>query len=238
MIKLVGNKIKFLNSDYKRWTLLSVTLALFIFLPIATIAYKTVFNNSISLKYLADTLLLEYSLNTIYLVILSSFFSLIFGIFPAWFISMYKFKGRKFYDLILFLPLAIPTYIMAFTYGDVLSYTGPIQSFIRNNYSEIYYLFNKDFLQIEILAIILGLALYPYIYSVSRVSFSLIGSNYLDLSKTLGLFAKLQHTIRPGSDFYLVYTHNWTNIGDQLFNFDLVTKSKVSALKINYTFRF
>ena len=100
---------------------------------------------------------------------------------------MYKFKGRRFYDLVLFLPLAIPTYIMAFTYGDILSYTGPIQSYVRNNFSEIYYLFNKDFLQIEILAIILGLALYPYIYSVSRVSFSLIGSNYLNLSKSLGL---------------------------------------------------
>ena len=60
---------------------------------------------------------------------------------------------------------------------------------------------------------------------------------YDNVSKALGLLAKLQHTIRPGSDFYLVYTHNWTNIGDQLFNFDLVTKSKVSKLKINNTFR-
>ena len=187
MIKLVGNKSEFINSDYKKWTLLSIILGLFIFLPITTIVYKTIFNNSVSLKYLLETLLLEYSLNTIYLVLLTSFFSLIFGIFPAWFISIYKFKGRQFYDLVLFLPLAIPTYIMAFTYGDILSYTGPIQSYIRNNFSEIYYLFNKDFLQIEILAIILGLALYPYIYSVSRVSFSLIGSNYLNLSKTLGL---------------------------------------------------
>ena len=187
MIKLAGNKSEFINSDYKKWTLFSIILGLFIFLPITTIVYKTIFNNSVSLKYLLETLLLEYSLNTIYLVFLTSFFSLIFGIFPAWFISMYKFKGRQFYDLVLFLPLAIPTYIMAFTYGDILSYTGPIQSYIRNNFSEIYYLFNKDFLQIEILAIILGLALYPYIYSVSRVSFSLIGSNYLNLSKTLGL---------------------------------------------------
>ena len=61
---------------------------------------------------------------------------------------------------------------------------------------------------------------------------------YDNVSKALGLFAKLQHTIRPGSDFYLVYTHNWTSIGDQIFDFDLVTKSKVNALKINYTFRF
>ena len=61
---------------------------------------------------------------------------------------------------------------------------------------------------------------------------------YDNVSKAVGLFAKLQHTIRPGSDFYLVYTHNWISIGDQIFDFDLVTKSKVSALKINYTFRF
>ena len=187
MIKLVGNKGKLINSDYKRWTLLSITLALFIFLPIGTIIYKTIFNNSSSIKYLFETLLIEYSINTVYLVLLTSFFSLIFGIFPAWFISIYKFKGRKFYDLFLFLPLAIPTYIMAFTYGDFLSYTGPIQTFFRNNFNEIYYLFNKDYLQIEILAIILGLALYPYIYSVSRVSFSLIGLNYINLSKNLGL---------------------------------------------------
>ena len=33
----------------------------------------------------------------------------------------------------------------------------------------------------------MGLALYPYVYSVCRVSFSLIGSNYINLSKNLGL---------------------------------------------------
>jgi len=61
---------------------------------------------------------------------------------------------------------------------------------------------------------------------------------YDNVSDALGLFAKLQHTIRPGSDFYLVYTHNWISLSDQIFDFDLMTVSKVSSLKINYSLRF
>ena len=60
---------------------------------------------------------------------------------------------------------------------------------------------------------------------------------YDNVSNAVGLFAKLQHTIRPGSDFYLVYTHNWMSLSDQIFDFDLKTISKVSSLKINYTLR-
>jgi len=138
-------------------------------------------------NYLWDNLLIDYSLNTLYLVLLTSFFSLIFGIFPAWFISTSKFKGRNLYDIILYLPLAIPTYIMAFTYSDVLSYTGPIQSFSRKYMPEISNILNQDYLQIEVLAIIMGLALYPYIYTACRISFSLVGSNYVDLCRNLGM---------------------------------------------------
>jgi len=54
----------------------------------------------------------------------------------------------------------------------------------------------------------------------------------------LGLFSKLRHTIRPGSDIYLVYTHNWQSYGEGLLDFDLGTVSRVSSVKINYTHRF
>ena len=63
---------------------------------------------------------------------------------------------------------------MAFTYSELLSYTGPFK-------------ITYDFLQIEILGILLAFSLYPYIYSVSRISFSLFGSKYYDLAKNLGL---------------------------------------------------
>ena len=129
-----------------------------------------------SLQYLFKNLLLDYSINTIYLVLITSFFSLVIGVIPAWYVSNYQFEGRRIVDLILYLPLAIPTYIMAFTYSELLSFTGPFK-------------ITYDFLQIEILGILLAFSLYPYIYSVSRISFSLFGSRYYDMAKNLGLNA-------------------------------------------------
>ena len=114
------------------------------------------------------------------------FFSLIFGVLPAWFISTTDFKLRKVYDLLLYLPLAIPTYIMAFTYSDIVSFTGPVQTF-RNYSPKFAEIINIDYLQIEFLSILLSLSLYPYVYTTCRIAFTRIGTSYINLSKTLGL---------------------------------------------------
>ena len=188
MINLVGNNNFFTKYENKRWIIVSIIISFFILLPILSVFFKNFFQDGENtFDYIWNTLVLEYSLSTIYLIFLTSFFSLILGIFPAWYISLYKFPLRNFYDIVLFLPLAIPSYIMSFTYSDILSFTGPIQSFLRNELPYIYPFFNKDYLQIEILSILLGFALSPYIYSVSRISFSLIGTAYYNLSRNLGL---------------------------------------------------
>ena len=165
----------------------TVFLALLVILPLLYLISSTLGVEAKNFSYLWDNLLVEYSIDTLYLVSITSFFSLIFGVIPAWFISTNNFKGKNFYDIMLYLPLAIPAYIMAFTYSDVLSYTGPIQSFARKYFPELSELLNQDYLQIEILGIIMALSLYPYIYTACRLSFSLIGSNYIDLSKSLGI---------------------------------------------------
>ena len=156
-------------------------------LPIIGLVFNFFSGDKNTFYYLAETVLLDYSLNTLYLVLITSFCALLLGVVPAWFVSNYKFKGRKVFDIVLYLPLAIPSYIMCFTYIDILSYTGPIQSFMREQIPFLSGFFNKDYLQIEILGILLGLALYPYVYTTSRISFSLIGSNYINISKNLGL---------------------------------------------------
>ena len=173
--------------ENKRWIIGSVIFAILLLLPIFTLFYKLIYIEGNSFNYLWENILFDYTFNTFYLIIITSFFSLLFGVIPAWFISNYRFKGRNFLDIALYLPLAIPSYIMAFTYSDILSYTGPIQSFLRKNFNDLSVIFNQDYLQIEVLGIILALALYPYIYTACRVSFSLLGTNYIDISKNLGL---------------------------------------------------
>ena len=178
---------KILFSNNKRWIIGSFILAFLVLLPILTLLVRLPTLENTTFKYLWDTLLIDYTISTFYLLIITCFFSLLFAVLPAWIISNYQFVGRKFFDIVLYLPLAIPTYIMAFTYADILSFTGPLQVFFRKNFDSISDFVNHDYMQVEILGLLMGLALYPYVYSVSRVSFSLIGSNYINLSKNLGL---------------------------------------------------
>ena len=58
-------------------------------------------------------------------------------------------------------------------------------------------------------------------------------------SDVVGLFARLRWIVRPGNDVFLVYTHNWRNLGmDILDDRDLITLSRGGAVKANYTYRF
>ena len=178
---------KFVQIEHKKWVLASLFLGLLLLLPMFFLFTKLFQVPSFDFFYLWDTLLLDYSFNTFYLILITSVFAIIFGVMPAWFVSNYDFKLRNFFDLVLYLPLAIPTYIMSFTYSDLLSYTGPLQFFLRKNFPDVAPYFNNDYLQIEVLGVLLGLALYPYVYTALRVSFSLIGSSYIDVAKNLGL---------------------------------------------------
>jgi hypothetical protein len=68
---------------------------------------------------------------------------------------------------------------------------------------------------------------------------SLIGSlQYDDVSEVVGLFTKFRWIVNPGSDIFLVYTHNWRNVGASIWDFDTRTLSQGAASKINYTYRF
>ena len=62
---------------------------------------------------------------------------------------------------------------------------------------------------------------------------------YDDISEIVGLFSKFRWIIKPGSELFLVYTHNWQNIEGGLFDrFRLTTLSRGATTKLNYTYRF
>ena len=53
------------------------------------------------------------------------------GTGTAWLVAAHEFPGRRLFDWALLLPLAVPTYIVAYVYLDVLHPIGPVQTFIR-----------------------------------------------------------------------------------------------------------
>ena len=85
-------------------------------------------------------------------------------------------------------PLAVPTYIVAFSYVEVLDYTGPVQSAIRSVFG---FKTSRDYWFPEIRSLggaifVMGLVLYPYVYLTTRASFLIQSASTLDVSRTLG----------------------------------------------------
>lgn len=70
---------------------------------------------------------------------------------------------------------------------------------------------------------------------------SMIGNvQYDNVTEIMGLFARARWIVKPGNDIYLVYTHNWQNLGSGLLDRDreLQTLSKGGSVKLNYAYRF
>ena len=76
-----------------------VALVLFggFFLPIGFLILKSFFYGTDSLNYILKNLLFEYSINTLKLILITCIFSIIFGVFPAWYVSNFKFFGLEIF---------------------------------------------------------------------------------------------------------------------------------------------
>lgn len=141
-----------------------------------------------SWPHLVDTVLWQYTLNSIYLVLGVGFGVLVLGVSSAWFIARYEFFGRRQFEWLLLLPLSMPAYIIAYTYTGVLDFSGPVQSVIRQTFSVGYgeYYF-PEIRSIGGAIIMMSLVLYPYVYLLARISFKNQSQSLADAGKTLGL---------------------------------------------------
>lgn len=112
----------------------------------------------------------------------------ILGIGTAWLVTMCRFPGQRILDWALLIPLAVPTYIIAFAYVEVLDYSGPVQSALRNLFG---FKTSRDYWFPEIRSLggaifVMSVVLYPYVYLTTRASFLIQSASTLDVSRTLG----------------------------------------------------
>lgn len=168
-----------------RWTAPSLLIGLLLFMPIA-IVIGSITNFAASWQHITDTLLVTYSLNSIILVLGTVFFACIFGVSSAWMVTAYKFHGNKILKWALVLPLSIPTYIAAYAYFDILDLLNPFLIWIRSTFGLEAMQIANNLLVYLFTALILGSVLYPYVYLLSRASFSLQGSRFIDVARSLG----------------------------------------------------
>jgi len=137
---------------------------------------------------LADTVLLTYSQNTALVVSGAVLFACALAILPAWWCAHYEFAGRRYLQWAMVFPLAIPAYISAYIYTDLLDYAGPVQQFLRQlfGWSSPQQYWFPDIRSRWGASLMLALALYPYIYLLLRHAFSQRSEHLSQAAKTLG----------------------------------------------------
>ncbi|WP_415902940.1 ABC transporter permease [Neptuniibacter sp. QD29_5] len=165
----------------------SFVVTFLLLLPLAVIV-GFVFNGSADVfSHLYNTVLADYVSNSLLLMLGVGFGVLLLGIPTAWLTSVCEFPGRKLFAWALLLPLAVPAYIIAYTYTGLLDYAGPVQTLIRDitglGYGE-YWFFEVRSLGGAI--VMLALVLYPYVYLLSRAAFLEQSASTLEVSRTLG----------------------------------------------------
>jgi iron(III) transport system permease protein len=137
--------------------------------------------------HLATTVLPTYLYNTFILAVGVAAMVLIIGVGTAWLVTMCDFPGRRIFSWALFLPLAMPAYIIAYTYTGMFDFAGPIQTTLREmfGWSRADYWF-PSIRSLGGAIAMLGLVLYPYVYLVSRAAFLEQSICALEVGRTLG----------------------------------------------------
>lgn len=183
---MVNNfKIKWLASS-KTWLILSIIFSLLLLIPLGSI-FLSLFNSiGGGWEDLLDGLIQNYLLNTIILAGGVSVFSLLFAIIPAWQLANYEFPFSNTLKWMMVLPLSIPTYIIAFLYGDIFSFGGEFFLLAEHLFGigikEIYF----DIFKIYYLIPILASVLYPYIYLTCLDSFENSNRFHIESAELLG----------------------------------------------------
>lgn len=168
-------------------SLSSLFIVLILALPIAVII-GFVFKGSVDVfSHLYDTVLIDYVANSLLLMLGVGAGVLLLGIPTAWLTSVCDFPGRKVFAWALLLPLAVPAYIIAYTYTGLLDYAGPVQVAIREitglGYGEYWFF---EIRSLPGAVVMLALVLYPYVYLLSRAAFLEQSASTLEVSRTLG----------------------------------------------------
>lgn len=188
----ISDKARTLSkSRHYIWQISSLAIAALVFFPIATLFFLSIYttdNSNIGAwSHLAETVLKDYVTGSLQLMLGVGLLTSILGIGSAWLVTQYKFTGAHFFNWALLLPLAMPTYITAYSYTGLLDVAGPIQSSIRDSFS----LGFGDYWFPEIRSMsgaifVMSFVLYPYIYLLARASFLDQSQHLKDAAQLLG----------------------------------------------------
>ena len=157
-----------LNKSNRLWITLSQIGGVIVLLPFVFLCVNLLVPSNENWATLSQYWLKQYITNTLILVTGVGLVVAALGSGLAFLMSYFQFPLKKFFEFLLVLPLAIPAYISAYTYSEMLSYTGVVQKTLRNVFDLKLPATYFDIMSLPGAVFIFAMALFPYVYLMVR----------------------------------------------------------------------
>jgi iron(III) transport system permease protein len=171
------------------WLVGAAIVAGLVLAPVAALARTALAGSDELWQHLFAYVLPVATRDTLVLLAGVAVLSAVLGTTLAWLVTAYDFPGRSTLTWALLLPLAVPTYIVAYAYLDLLHPVGIVQTGIR---AAMGVESPRDFRLPDVRSmtgcvVLLGFVLYPYVYLATRAMFLMQSANLIDAARTLGV---------------------------------------------------
>ena len=166
------------------WAWTAIGTAAVVAVPIAAVLSSLVVPSGEVWRHLWRTQLLELIANTLLLLLGVGMGTLLVGGGLAWLVVFHRFPGRSVLEWALILPLAVPAYVIGFTFLGLFEYAGPIQGAVRGALGAGARL--PELRSYGGVVAMMTLVFYPYVYLLARVAFREQGTAAVEIARTLG----------------------------------------------------
>ena len=166
------------------WSFTAWVIAALVILPIAVVVHSLLVPTPDVWRHLWKTRLPEMLFNTLVLVLGVGTGALILGTGLAWLVTAYRFPGRAFFEWALVLPMAMPSYVLAYVFMAIFDYAGPVQKTIRLWLGSSHWFPSIRSGGGTILVMVL--TFYPYVYLLARAAFQEQAALTFEIARTLG----------------------------------------------------
>ncbi|MDP5306492.1 ABC transporter permease [Paracoccus spongiarum] len=157
-------------------------------MPVAAVGWMALNPTENIWPHLMATVMPRYLGSTVILAAGTGALAAAMGTGSAWLVAMHDFPGRRVVEWLLLLPLAVPAYIGAYALADFLDYSGPVQTALRGWFG---WESGRDYWfprvrSIEMAILVLGAALYPYVYLLTRAALHEQSASAYEVARALG----------------------------------------------------
>ncbi|MCL5886762.1 MAG: iron ABC transporter permease [Actinobacteria bacterium] len=153
-------------------------------LPVVVVASSLLTPSVEVWRHLWDTILPGMLRNTLLLVLGVGVGTAVLGTGLAWLVTAYHFPGRRAFQWMLVLPMAVPAYIMGFIYIATFDFAGPVQSLLRD--IGLAALVFPDIRSGWGAIVVMTLVLYPYVYLLAKAGFEEQSATAIEAARALG----------------------------------------------------